>query len=393
MSTLVSKNVQIGADGTASNNFTAYQPAAPDGTLRIGNGNSGSVTDAITLTSAGNVGIGTTSPGAKLDVRGSSTFLVNATNPTAWTSVDSGLTTGSMYNQFNTTSNIGISGTYTNHPYTFVTNNTERMRIDSNGNVGIGISPPTGKLQVVGIGGSELIIGYAGASTNYIDADTQIFRNGSKTETMRITSTGNVGIGTSSPSALLDLEGATATQHINATTGNANTLYQLNGTTTASIEVGGGNNFFLTNNNASGNIYFRTGAGAPTRATIDSSGNFQFNSGYGSAATAYGCRAWVNFNGTGTVAIRASGNVSSITDNSTGDYTVNFTTAMVDVNYTAVAASDSTNSNSPQGMVINFGTAINNKVSPTTSALRVSCWVLATGAGFDNPYINVAIFR
>ena len=45
------------------------------------------------------------------------------------------------------------------------------------------------------------------------------------------------------------------------------------------------------------------------------------------------CRAWVNFNGTGTVAIRASFNVSSITDNGTGDYTVNFTTALPDVNY------------------------------------------------------------
>jgi len=61
--------------------------------------------------------------------------------------------------------------------------------------------------------------------------------------------------------------------------------------------------------------------------------NFQFNSGFGSVATAYGCRAWVNFNGTGTVAIRASGNVTSITDNGTGDYTVNFTTAMPDANY------------------------------------------------------------
>jgi hypothetical protein len=66
---------------------------------------------------------------------------------------------------------------------------------------------------------------------------------------------------------------------------------------------------------------------------FDSSANFKFNSGYGSVATAYGCRAWVNFNGTGTVAIRASGNVSSITDNGTGDYTVNFTTAMSDANY------------------------------------------------------------
>jgi hypothetical protein len=54
-----------------------------------------------------------------------------------------------------------------------------------------------------------------------------------------------------------------------------------------------------------------------------------------SAGTEIGtfCRAWVNFNGTGTVAIRASFNVSSITDNGAGNYTVNFTTAMPDANY------------------------------------------------------------
>lgn len=54
-------------------------------------------------------------------------------------------------------------------------------------------------------------------------------------------------------------------------------------------------------------------------------------------APIYACRAWVNFNGTGTVAIRASGNVSSITDNGVGNYTVNFTTAMADVNYSAAS--------------------------------------------------------
>ena len=70
---------------------------------------------------------------------------------------------------------------------------------------------------------------------------------------------------------------------------------------------------------------------------FDASGNFQMNSGYGSVAVAYGCRAWVNFNGAGTVAIRASGNVSSITDNGTGSYAVNFTTAMPDVNYSVVS--------------------------------------------------------
>lgn len=50
-------------------------------------------------------------------------------------------------------------------------------------------------------------------------------------------------------------------------------------------------------------------------------------------APMYACRAWVNFNGTGTVDIRASGNVSSITDNGVGNYTVNLTTAMPDANY------------------------------------------------------------
>jgi hypothetical protein len=66
---------------------------------------------------------------------------------------------------------------------------------------------------------------------------------------------------------------------------------------------------------------------------LDSSANLQFNSGYGSVATAYACRAWVNFNGTGTVAIRGSGNVTSISDTGTGAYTVNFTTAITDANY------------------------------------------------------------
>lgn len=53
------------------------------------------------------------------------------------------------------------------------------------------------------------------------------------------------------------------------------------------------------------------------------------------SAPSYLCRAWVNFNGTGTVAIRASGNVSSISDNGLGSYTVNFATAMPDANYGA----------------------------------------------------------
>jgi len=56
-------------------------------------------------------------------------------------------------------------------------------------------------------------------------------------------------------------------------------------------------------------------------------------------APIYMCRVWVNFNGQGTPAIRGSGNVSSITDNGVGNYTVNFTTAMSDTNYAVVVGS------------------------------------------------------
>ena len=84
-----------------------------------------------------------------------------------------------------------------------------------------------------------------------------------------------------------------------------------------------------------GVLQFATGATPTTAVTIDTSQNLQFNSGYGSVATAYGCRAWVNFNGTGTIAIRGSGNITSLTDIGVGLYGINFTNSMPDVNYSA----------------------------------------------------------
>jgi hypothetical protein len=107
-------------------------------------------------------------------------------------------------------------------------------------------------------------------------------------------------------------------------------------------------------------------SGNPISGTTGSfSGDLSFNSGYGSAAVAYGCRAWVNFNGTGTVAIRAAGNVSSITDNGTGDYTVNFTTAMPDVNYGFSGGGNASGAgNDARGPVITQHTTM------STSALR-----------------------
>jgi len=81
MSTLKTNNVQVGQSVTATNNFTLYQPSTPDGTVRLGVGNSGATTlDVVAVTSAGNVGIGTNSPVQKLEVSGSADFTTNVGN-------------------------------------------------------------------------------------------------------------------------------------------------------------------------------------------------------------------------------------------------------------------------------------------------------------------------
>ena len=114
-------------------------------------------------------------------------------------------------------------------------------------------------------------------------------------------------------------------------------------------------------------------------------GTLQFNSGYGSVATAYGCRAWVNFNGSGVVAIRASGNVSSITDNGTGDYTVNFTTAMPDANYCVFGTVGHNNN----FIVVNMA----NTTANTTSAYRIGVRDASTNAAQDIAMVHSSVFR
>lgn len=102
-------------------------------------------------------------------------------------------------------------------------------------------------------------------------------------------------------------------------------------------------------------------------------------------APSYSARAWVNFNGTGTVAIRDSGNVSSITDNGTGAYRVNFTTAMNSTNYSTVGAVQRGSTNND----IVF--RLNNTGGQTTTSVSI-----ATGTGttaVDAAIVNVAVFE
>jgi len=105
------------------------------------------------------------------------------------------------------------------------------------------------------------------------------------------------------------------------------------------------------------------------------------------SAPIYPCRAWVNFNGTGTVAIRASGNVSSITDNGTGDYTVNFTTAMPDADYSVHCNTESDSLG--DGKFI----ATVNYNGRTSSLVRVAVKYASNASNYDVLYYGVSVFR
>jgi len=188
-------------------------------------------------------------------------------------------------------------------------------------------------------------------------------------DSLAINASGNVGIGTSSPTSKLHVYGGAGTNI--GIQSSAGRHWRLGD------GVGATNGSFV--------IYDYTGSAK--RLEIDASGNLLFNSGYGSAATAYGCRAWVNFNGTGTVAIRASGNVSSITDNGTGNYTVNFTTAMPDADYSVSASGG-------YPPIRDGGVYAPASQSLTTSAVRVRCFGSnAPDTPIDLSVVSVAVFR
>lgn len=207
-------------------------------------------------------------------------------------------------------------------------------------------------------------------------------------DTILCGTSGNVGIGTSSPINLgagrvgLSLNGSTDSVLWMLANGAASGYLQA---TESIINLVGANNIPVAIM-AQGTGYILFVTGSSERARIDTSGQMWTQNGAGSVAKAYDCRAWVNFNGTGTVAIRASGNVSSITDNGTGDYTVNFTTAMPDTSFGWSGGCSNTAVGSASFVVTEYSSG-----SKTTSSLRVY-----TGYGntlTDSPNVHVSIFR
>ena len=117
-----------------------------------------------------------------------------------------------------------------------------------------------------------------------------------------------------------------------------------------------------------------------TLSTVDGTATVPVNTVVNGSA-----KAWVNFNGTGTVAIRAAFNVSSITDNGTGDYTVNFTTALVDANYAPVCLF---NGGSGGSVMAPYTTT-----APTTTAYRIGTRRTDTFVAVDTEYVNIGFFR
>ena len=138
---------------------------------------------------------------------------------------------------------------------------------------------------------------------------------------------------------------------------------------------------------ASGDVVLNSATQTLTNKTLTTpnidSAQFATVSG---TAPLYACRAWVNFNGTGTVAIRGSGNVSSVTDGGTGSYTVNFTTALPDLNFSVVSMS----------YINQAGTAYANtsgRANTTSSALLAVVQAGTSTTLADSADVNVAIFR
>lgn len=231
--------------------------------------------------------------------------------------------------------------------------------------------------------------GSAGAPSISFTGDTNngIFSPGADTvavatnglEWLRVTSSGGLLIGTTTAGG-------------NVTIANGLNVGWLNGSGTYAVGASGASilkfsdNHFYFDNWDSGDSIFR-GNSSVVLAQIKANGTFQFNSGYGSSATAYGCRAWVNFAGA-TGSINASGNVSSVTRNGTGDYTVTFTNAMPDANYTVTATAQGSGlSSANSGCTVDIlsGTA------PTTTTVRL--WCKVGGSVHDATLINVMVTR
>lgn len=261
---------------------------------------------------------------------------------------------------------------------------TDTLFVDvSADRVGINITSPSEALDVVGnIKSSGSITGSSATLTN-LTVDTDLIKTDSTNN--------RVGINTTTPTKALDVTGEILASS-DITTGGLLIADDSTSTSAPPITFTGDTNTGIGRSGADtldfitgGNSRFRIESTGQIKAVYESQVGTDYNT---QLDNGYLCRAWVNFNGTGTVAIHASGNVSSITDNGTGDYTVNFTNAMPDVNYSIFGSCVGSGSAS----AFNNYTAGANVATPKlTGSIRFT--TIQVGTLFDSDQVSIGVFR
>ena len=162
MSLLRTKGLQIGQDGTATNNFTLYQPGVPDGTLRIGSGNSGSVTDAITLSSNGSVDLNNNT----LHFNTAQSQYINPAH----------ISDGNML--VHGGSGLFINLNNSNNDISIYTNNTQRLKVNVNGQITTPAQPAFMAVRTTSQSTTPFVVtGYTSITNigNNFNASTGIF--------------------------------------------------------------------------------------------------------------------------------------------------------------------------------------------------------------------------
>jgi hypothetical protein len=286
---------------------------------------------------------------------------------------------------FSNTVNFGVTGGTapvagfylpTTNNLAFTTASTERMRIDASGNMGIGTSSPTiyksAKLAIRNSASSgEAVLAIINNSSNVYEG-------------------AGILLGSTAASTNYGATWLYHTYNTNSPTNTTSYAFNISQRATDGTYV---SNIWNVDYQNSVSSWYRPNTSA-LQMQLDASNNLLFNSGYGSAAIAYGCRAWVNFNGTtntaGFCTIRASGGVTSVADNGTGDYTINFSFTMPDANYAIVGTAKIVGGLGGQNIRIHNDAYT---TSVTTSAVKVQVTSSGNNALADSEMVNIAVFR